>query len=73
MRKKWEKKLQSILMIVRKKRGNLRCNRSEPGVEQLNKKFLEKKCNKNVINFKKGVAICKSLCYNTVTYIREKE
>jgi len=27
---------------------------------------------KNVIIFKKGVAICKLLCYNTVTYIRNK-
>ena len=29
-------------------------------------------CYKNVINFKKGVAICKLVCYNTVTYIRNK-
>ena len=33
----------------------------------------EKKCNKNVIKMKKGVAICKRLCYNSGTYIREKE
>ena len=33
----------------------------------------EKKCNKNVIKMKKGVAICKQLCYNSGTYIREKE
>ena len=26
---------------------------------------LEKKCNKNVIKMKKGVAICKHLCYNS--------
>ena len=25
----------------------------------------EKKCNKNVIKMKKGVAICKHLCYNS--------
>jgi len=30
-------------------------------------------CNKNVIFFKKGVAICKHLCYNMATYIRAKE
>jgi len=29
-------------------------------------------CYKNVIIFKKGVAICKQVCYNTVTYIRNK-
>ena len=34
---------------------------------------LEKKCNKNVIKMKKGVAFCKRLCYNSGTYIREKE
>ena len=28
---------------------------------------------KNVIFFKKGVAICKHLCYNMATYIRAKE
>ena len=33
----------------------------------------EKKCNKNVIKMKKGVAFCKRLCYNSGTYIREKE
>ena len=32
-----------------------------------------KKCNKNVIKMKKGVAICKQVCYNSGTYIREKE
>ena len=30
-------------------------------------------CNKNVIFLKKGVAICKHLCYNMATYIRAKE
>ena len=30
-------------------------------------------CYKNVIFFKKGVAICKHLCYNMATYIRAKE
>jgi len=34
---------------------------------------VEKKCNKNVIKMKKGVAFCKQLCYNSGTYIREKE
>jgi hypothetical protein len=29
-----------------------------------------KNCNKNVIIFQKGVAICKQVCYNTVTYIK---
>ena len=29
-------------------------------------------CYKNVIIFKKGVAFCKQVCYNTVTYIRNK-
>ena len=27
-------------------------------------------CYKNVIIFKKGIAICKQVCYNTVTYKR---
>ena len=31
---------------------------------------LENKCYKNVIIFKKGIAICKQVCYNTVTYKR---
>jgi len=30
-------------------------------------------CNKNVIIFQKGVAICKRVCYNTVTYIKNKK
>ena len=34
--------------------------------------YKEKYCNKNVIIFKKGIAICKRVCYNTVTYIRKK-
>ena len=37
------------------------------------KNYARKKCNKNVIKMKKGVAICKQLCYNLDTYIREKE
>lgn len=37
------------------------------------KMVSEKKCNKNVIKMKKGVAFCKQLCYNSGTYIREKE
>jgi len=37
------------------------------------KMSIEKKSNKNVIKMKKGVAICKQLCYNSGTYIREKE
>ncbi len=32
----------------------------------------EKSSNKNVIIFKKAIAICKQVCYNTVTYIRNK-
>ena len=35
--------------------------------------YKGKYCNKNVIIFKKGIAICKLVCYNTVTYIRKKE
>ena len=37
------------------------------------KLFVKTNCNKNVIFFKKGVAICKHLCYNMATYIRAKE
>ena len=37
------------------------------------KLFGKTNCNKNVIFFKKGVAICKHLCYNMATYIRAKE
>ena len=36
------------------------------------KENKKNKCYKNVIIFKKGVAICKQVCYNTVTYIRNK-
>ena len=39
---------------------------SKPKKEE-NKK---NKCYKNVIIFQKGVAICKQVCYNTVTYKR---
>ena len=35
--------------------------------------FGRTNCYKNVIFFKKGVAICKHLCYNMATYIRAKE
>lgn len=34
---------------------------------------MQKFCYKNVIIFEKGVAFCKQVCYNTVTYIRVKE
>ena len=37
------------------------------------KMMLEKKCNKNVIKMKKGVAFCKQVCYNSGTYKEEKE
>ena len=37
------------------------------------KVFGKTNCYKNVIFFKKGVAICKHLCYNMATYIRAKE
>ena len=42
-------------------------------MKKVMKMSIEKKCNKNVIKMKKGVAICKHLCYNSGTYIREKE
>jgi len=37
------------------------------GWEELH--FEEIICYRNVIIFKKGVAFCKQVCYNTVTYI----
>ena len=37
------------------------------------KGILSTKSNRNVIIFKKGVAICKRVCYNTVTYIKNKK
>ena len=42
-------------------------------MKKVMKMSFEKKSNKNVIKMKKGVAICKQLCYNSGTYIREKE
>ena len=43
------------------------------GRKEKRKLFGKTNCNKNVIFFKKGVAICKHLCYNMATYIRAKE
>ncbi|MFQ9102451.1 MAG: hypothetical protein ACLS4A_08970 [Oscillospiraceae bacterium] len=43
------------------------------GRKEKGKLFGKTNCNKNVIFFKKGVAICKHLCYNMATYIRAKE
>ena len=43
------------------------CGKTETKEEK-----VENNCYRNVIIFKKGVAICKQVCYNTVTYIRNK-
>ena len=43
------------------------------GRKEKGKLFGKTNCNKNVIFLKKGVAICKHLCYNMATYIRAKE
>ena len=43
------------------------------GRKEKEKLFGKTNCNKNVIFSKKGVAICKHLCYNMATYIRAKE
>ena len=42
------------------------------GKPETEKEKRKNNCYKNVIIFKKGVAICKQVCYNTVTYIRNK-
>lgn len=41
------------------------CEENQPLWKQCDKTI----CNKNVIIFEKGVAFCKLVCYNTVTYI----
>ena len=43
------------------------------GRKEKGKLFGKTNCYKNVIFLKKGVAICKHLCYNMATYIRAKE
>jgi hypothetical protein len=42
------------------------------GNVDLKEEKMKNKSYKNVIIFEKGVAICKQVCYNTVTYIRNK-
>ena len=47
----------------------INCNqtgkKSENSDKNQQKNMLEKKCNKNVIKMKKGVAFCKQVCYNS--------
>ena len=54
--------------MVKKVSGMWNTCGKTPGLEEK----WKNNCYKNVIIFKKGVAICKQVCYNTVTYIRNK-